>query len=428
MKKKLPSGRILGIIITLIIFGTLFGSLYIADADIVTFKGDSEFAGTVTFNSEEDIIDFFQNLENPEEHGVTFSEDGGILWIDEETFLNSIVDTESDFVESNSTIIEQFIDEVELAEVIAEALGIPVTEKFLLETSVTKFTSSGIQLQESSSFIIPERASLVDKDGNLLDLGSVQIGFFGAVKEDNEINYKGRVSFWLDDRKLTERAIQGAGFTKNKILKADIFDGLKATGNKKPTFTFTFADEPLDVGSHTFRVIIHELTAQAIGEEGDVKIFEWKNKNFIAYQLDMEVDDRKIVIFDGDLEKAISVFKSDSTITLTGHGLQAKGQALRQTYSFSVDILDADGKLIKKVDSKPSKCSTWKNWAGLLQISCWLQASSSGAVVPRNSEVTFRMYSPDFDEKFTVVTPKSQHNYAVSCGKSSCSSNFEWFR
>jgi len=69
------------------------------------------------------------------------------------------------------------------------------------------------------------------------------------------------------------------------------------------------------ITSHTFRVIIRELLGTFVAE-GRQEFIDWTGE-FIAYELDFDVDKRRATIIDQDNE-VVSVFKNDSRLLVCG--------------------------------------------------------------------------------------------------------------
>ena len=297
------------------------------------------------------------------------------------------------------------------------------SEKFGINTNVVLFDSAGKRFPFSTFLSIPATTqSLIDEQGNLLDLGSVQVGLSGVTKSEGKITVTGKIKILLDDVIIADRQFAGQGFTINKTLLLKI-DG-------KDAYTFTFADEGstwVDESVHKFRVFLYDVEATA-GEGFETRSFRYSNQDFLAYLLQMRVDQDKVVVKDAT-GSVISMFKSD--IEVYACGVPFSYSTLRYdaggkptgfgdvTYinpdTVTVTVYDQDFKQVGLINS--GSCTSIKN-------------------IARDSNITIKVE----DQQFKIHTPKTTYQYKVECtilshganpvtiDGTGCSSNFVWMK
>jgi len=159
--------------------------------------------------------------------------------------LGSIVNTEVTFVESDDSALEQFLDENDLP------FG---SAKLLIETAVVLFDSDQKQFPSSAFLGIPQ-LTVTDSEGRLLDLGTVQIGFFAKFPEKViASDTRGKAEFYLNDQLVATRYLfgQSTGETDTVLLQLTRQTITESTTlfslTSLPTFTFTFSDEKFNIG------------------------------------------------------------------------------------------------------------------------------------------------------------------------------------
>jgi len=97
------------------------------------------------------------------------------------------------------------------------------------------------------------------------------------------------------------------------ILSSDIIGNFKFSLRQMEILLSELQGTPIT--SHTFRVVIKDLTGIFVAE-GKQEFIDWTGE-FIAYELDFEVDKRLATIIDQD-NQVISVFKNDSELAVCG--------------------------------------------------------------------------------------------------------------
>lgn len=365
--------------------------------------------------------------------------------------LQSLVNSNIDFIESDNSKIQNFFDgTVELPNINgAEPTSpdattiLPVSDRFVLETVVVKFDSNQVQTTESDLIELDpateqeiidsfnfDTLSLVDSEGNLLDLGAVQVGFFGVVNTNNEIDFSGKAKFMLDDRIVGEKHFGAFGDTVNKKLRASLSD--TPTSARSPNFTFTFADEGADWQSgevHTFRVVITDIKAQVQDEKGKSKFFTF-NGAYTAYRLEMKVDDSKRVVIDDELDKAVSVFIDDGRLIMRNTVLQTQFICGAESpVNLEIKIRDRNGVTIGGSSHNTVKRIDFETWNGDPSIVCQGFEVSTKPFIPRNAELRVTVFANGISDTFTYISPKIQHNVNVFCSNVEslkCTSNIGW--
>lgn len=170
---------------------------------------------------------------------------------------------------------------------------------------------------------------------------------------------------------------------------------------EKINYTFTFEDENLSDGKHTFRVVFDEINALV-----DNKNFNWHGEN-IAYELDFIVDGSKVTKESEDGNGKISVFKSDNRFIYHISADTTKTQRYGGAYTLIPELNDifrvyVNDELIKTIDSstEPFEFSF---------------ARDSQLKITVNDKIVF-------DEK----TPTSQVNHHISLTSDISKRNLEW--
>jgi len=259
---------------------------------------------------------------------------------------NSIVSTDTVFTESDDNLVTQFLDEAEIDLPLA-------SEKFGIEVQTVLFDSEQNQFPFSTILNIPQ-LTVTDNEGRLLDLGSIQTTFLGITTDDSDKSFKmnGVVEFWLDDDLIAKKHLYASETDNKKTYQLSLVNNLTVISEnigetsyvnesgtttsvnltkkvpippsfteRKSNFTFTLSDEGknwADGSKHTYRVVIRDVHAN-IDSQSNFKVFDWSGEK-IAYQLDVTVDQSKKTVI-GAENKAVKIFKSDSTISICGESL-----------------------------------------------------------------------------------------------------------
>jgi hypothetical protein len=347
----------------------------------------------------------------------------------------SIIETNRVFTESNDSLITRFLDEQ----------GVGLSEKFGIETQVAVFDSDGNVYNESDVFGISE-LSVVDEQGRLLDLGSIQVTFESISKDiESTSNVWGIVEFYLDDEKIDSKYLWGSYSNSNRNLLSvvnllSIIDNNAKTPSfseqEKQNFTFTLADEGkdwLDGSEHSYRVVLTEIHSE-LNSSNDYKKFDWKGQH-IAYELKVKVNEQKKVILDEN-NSAIEIFKSDSVLRLCGNTsleLVAGNNGGEKKYTAKppkVTVKLQDGTVLFVADFKP-KMANYSDkllltdtlgrqyYSNNYNITNLLETCQDFTGIPRNDNIIFEIDG----KQFTIETPKSQKNYNM---KADFIPNIQW--
>lgn len=353
--------------------------------------------------------------------------------------LASIINSNIDFVESDQSAIDNFFDnQVDLPEINPDNPAdnepqqvldpVKVSERFVLETAVVKFDSNQNKVSDNKLFELNPSTiddfsslTLTDSDGNVLDLGAIQIGFFGVLQQNNNIDMTGLVTFKLDDIVIATKHLTGLGKTTDKKLRLNLSDTL--TSERKQDFTFTFADEGKDWKSgevHTFKIVVNKLKVQVQTDEGLTKFFTW-NGEFTPYKLELKVDDRKQVVYDRELEQNISVFKDDGRLALT-----PVVTGCITPPKISVTVSDKSGNKLGSGYADSMTVTNWLRWDGQPQRTCTSLTVTTEPFIPRNAELRLKVESGSINDSFIYISPKTQQNISITCTHTECSSNIGW--
>lgn len=164
----------------------------------------------------EDVINKY--VPPPNLQPTIASQDGTVFFVDgvEVLYTDSIIETDEVFTESDDTLIEQFLDEVDIG----------FSEKFGLEIQTVLFDSDQNQVKSSDIIVIPQ-LSVTDEEGRLLDLGTIQTAFAGISRDlESTVEIWGTVKFYLDDDIIATKNIW-ASDSQVKVVDLAIVNTLK---------------------------------------------------------------------------------------------------------------------------------------------------------------------------------------------------------
>ena len=327
----------------------------------------------------------------------------------------SVVETDQLFTESNDSVLQQFLD--------SQNIDSPLsTDKFGIEIQTALFDSDGKKYLNSTTFGVSQ-LSVLDEQGRLLDLGSIQTSFLGFTRNvEKSTNIWGTVKFYLDDELIETKRIWASSSNQQKTslllvnnLSFDSTDKILPINplfsDRKTNFTFTLSDEGrnwVDGSEHYYRVILTDIHA-IVDSDGDFKKFSWNGEN-IAYELKVKVDGSKKVVLNTD-NKVISVLKTDGELHLCG---QNKLDATRGGFPsvnaspYPVSVMYSDGtKIFDAVFSGiPTESASERVSSGAFVIGkCDVFIG-----IPRASDIVFVINGVSYQ----VRTPSNQQNYNES--------------
>lgn len=337
----------------------------------------------------------------------------------------SIIETNRVFTESDQSLVEQFLDES----------GLPSSsEKLGIEVQTVLFDSYQKQFPSSSILDIPQEAlSVIDEQGRVLDLGSIQTSFLGITTgsergSEQQFNLDGTVKFYLDNDLIATKKLYSSESGESNTHQLTIQDSLQ-TFDRPTAFTFTLSDEGRDwkdKSNHVYRAVITEINAE-LRSNNDYKKYTWNGEK-IAYELKVTVDGTKKVILD-EANNAINIFKDDSTIQICGMSAVAEipYEGWKRWYSdnprvtvkvpMTYNELSVPVETIIDFDYQTpptnAKCNS-KHCFGILNINDSCSAKVDG--IPRNTNVIIGL---DYDDnskdiEYNITTPLTQKNYFVS--------------
>ena len=122
----------------------------------------------------------------------------------------SIVDTDVKYTESNDSLLTQFLD--------SSGSDLPLsTEKFGIEVQTALFDSNQNKYLNSTVFGVSE-LSVLDEQGRVLDLGSIQTSFAGVTRNtEKSINIWGTVKFYLDDNLIDTKKLWASSTNQKSV-------------------------------------------------------------------------------------------------------------------------------------------------------------------------------------------------------------------
>ena len=152
-------------------------------------------------------------------------------------YIQSVIDTDVVFTDSNDPLIQRFLDES----------GIGFSETFGIVTTVGILSPDGSVDTQLSSFGIAETSplSLIDSSGVLRDLDTIQIVLDAQSKQtESSINVWGKLQFYEDDNIVPngEKFIWGSG-SNTDSLTLSIVDNLSFEFTKDSDLLIDIAEQ-----------------------------------------------------------------------------------------------------------------------------------------------------------------------------------------
>ena len=374
---KIPKVRLLISVLIIGIFVILFAPP--DDTKIITTEAEYDVLTSDDINMDQEIID------------QAF-----------ETY--SIINTEIVFTESDQSLVEQFLDNNNLPS---------SSEKFGIETQIVLFDSNQEQFPSSNILGIPQ-LTVIDSQGRLLDLGTIQTSFAGiTANSEKSFNLTGTVEFWLDDTLIKTKKLYASDVLDVISHPISVVDSIPPSSFDRPTtFTFTLSDEGrdwTDGSEHIYRVVMRHIDAD-INSEQDHKKFIWSGEE-IVYELKVKVDERKLTILDEE-NNAIAIFKSDNTLQICGNSIfqwiknvdVELHTPVVTAHPYPVTITDIDGNIIASVSFTQLDASAPYKFYGVVDLK---DCSEKVSGIPRNADIIFIIDG----NKIPIHTPMSQVNY-----------------
>jgi len=374
-------------------------------------------------------LDGIQNVD-----GVLSADDLNLQFAIDDLIVQSIINTDVLFRDSDDTFAEQIVDSLGLG------------EKFGIVTTVSLVDSNNNITTETNVFgvALPTNLSVTDESGNVLDFGgTVQVVFDSVLPSGTVGTSWASVEFYLDDSEIDSTDLWASHIDESRETMI-LVDELHDKRNDLPTppsfserdkdnFTFTFTDENLSDGTHTFRVVITNVDAVA-GEN----TYNYRGEN-IVYELDFDVDNNKVtkIAEDGNGE-IISVYKSDSKLIIESASAQTcAGSGIRHychnarspdmppipNVKLTVDGFEVIISSLEPItsaghDTGCRKVLTQndgvKSYINICPSTSSTTSADKGITVffPRNADIQIEINGEVFVDE---ITPLSQKNYEIKC-------------
>ncbi len=194
-----------------------------------------------------------------------------------QAFLNSVINTNVILTDSDQSLIERFLDEQ----------GVGLTEKFGIQTNIALVDSDSNVVDTQSSILGVSQLSVTDEQGNLLDLGAVQVTMKGiSQSKETSVNIWGTVEFFLDDDKVDTKKIWASGQNVN-TLDLSLVDSL--------TFDNTNTNSQLDS-----QIAGHQSKLNIVGTASTAQLRDMANSLNIQFDSPRDVIEtelRKEILF-----------------------------------------------------------------------------------------------------------------------------------
>jgi len=146
--------------------------------------------------------------------------------------INSVVDTDEVFTETDNSLLVNFLDEV----------GLEGTEKFGILTNIAIVSPDGTVTNESDIFGVSQ-LSVTDEDGNIRDLDTIQITMQGiSANDESATGIWGTVEFFLDDEKIDTKKLWASGLN-NHINDLSFVNNLQFEFNPSVSDKFEIAEQ-----------------------------------------------------------------------------------------------------------------------------------------------------------------------------------------
>ena len=346
------------------------------------------------------------------------------------------------FVKINAKEIPLSCGNGKFSKDISEYLRNSETTLIGIKAKITDYQTHSLNLNVDNIKLVNKNSnnlqplSFFDDEGHVLDLGSIQVGFFAIANFKDDFDVEGTVEFWLDDKKIATKKIFAKPDGKQEDKKRLYVDDAIKREFENPSqgFTFTFSDEGANWSHdsvHYFRVILFDVKAKS--QQGDE--FNWSGEK-VVYTKKMTVDERKLVAKEGD-DSAVAIFKSDITLTRCvtvtygssssswyNYGTHSGGTTTSYWITNAPNIpaieVYANGKLIGRDDGQFNYPSSGTSDSGIPSTNYCSNTPVKN--IPRFQLIELVIGG----EKIPIYTPKTQINYLANCAVTGCSSNFGW--
>ncbi len=279
---------------------------------------------------------------------------------------------------------------------IAEFFGF--TETFGIRANILLTDTLGSQVESTADIqLVP--TTLVNEQGQIFDLGFIEIEFLGITQaESAEISSSGTIDIEFADEIIETKAIffDGSTVDHKAILNTAISEDVAFNQrNKQLLFDFELLVQDLPNDSvNTFKVILRDFNVE-VNDQGSIKLFRLGNSTTI-YSLDLQIDESRTVILNENNE-IVQVLKADDILIVC-----TAGTSIVQT-STPEFIIELDGEIILTIPPQTNKGSSSSQ---ILNIDCIQHAG-----LPRDSNLIISAGEIDY----MTTTPASQQNYFYNC-------------
>ena len=314
----------------------------------------------------------------------------------------------NDIFERNLLELEKIIiinaTSPEPPEDIAEFFGF--TETFGIRANILLTDTLGSQVESTADIqLVP--ATLVNEQGQIFDLGFIEIEFLGITQaESAEISSSGTIDIEFAGETIDTKAIFFDGLTVDHkvILNTAISEDVPFNQrNKQLFFDFELLVQDLPNESvNTFKVILNDFNV-SVNDQGSIKLFRLGNPTTV-YSLDLQIDESRTVILN-DNNEIVQVVKADDNLIVCTAGTS---EVRTSTPEITVEL---DGEIILTIPPQTAKGSSkwYENEPDCIQ--------HTG--LPRDSNLIIRAGGIDY----MTTTPVSQKNYSYYCNITSTTSN-----
>lgn len=342
---------------------------------------------------------------------------GGLVVTNSPISRESVVNDASVYASTNQTAIDQFLDNIDISG--DPAFQTTATPKFTILTNLVMFDSNGKEYPKTiPSNVELAKNSLVDDQGRLLDLGSVQFTFDGiGTVQNKNLEISATALFCLDNDCNTKKLYRQGTLQNNKI---SLYVGDSFTeppfGQRKFDYTFTFADEKLASGTdHFFKVILKDITFRNFATD-EKWLFVGEDE---IYSLKLAVDGEKTVVYDEQLQQAVSIFKKDNVFQVcadsgsAGYGVGNAAISVATTPDISINVNNEfyDKIVVLRGVQNQVEASQYFLNNHIFNGGYSFADICKSVNLPRNAKVDILINS----QPYTFFTPKSQANFFLEC-------------
>jgi len=341
---------------------------------------------------------------------------------------------------------EEFLPETELTylEQLLEDLGISFTSEFGIVNTATIFDTNGDVIDERTQLTA---LSILDPQGNLLDLAIIQFKFDAITQQQANIIADATIELSIDNIVVESRQLKINANTIENIIPFEVRGG--GLGITENTFNFTLAER----GTNWADGSLHELILTVSNIEAQVSTGAGLNEfsrtePIILYKLELLQDEERKTIV-GESGEQISIPKDDDIISISSNSpftyanscdnSGCTGIHSHERTTLNVIIKDSEGNIIDELITPECSSSGTSN----------RQKRSNVSICKEISENNFSRFTNYFFEinaligggdgkvplivmdNFNYTTPETQQNMYIHCemvhvSVQRCGSNIGW--